>query len=120
MRQYPRNALLVSMLHDGMSDMWLPVVSLKNGVSETPAIDQASPALPGSGDRGAEDCAQANRYGPERVYRQHHFRGQQYGVQGVYCVALGRQPSVPLHIPRTKCLYLSEGSADRAVRIAIH
>jgi hypothetical protein len=57
-------------------------------------------------------------YGPERVYRQHHFRGPQYGVQGVYCVVLGHQPSVPPHIPRTKCLYLSEDSADRAVTTA--
>jgi hypothetical protein len=58
------------------------------------------------------------RYGPERVYRQQRFRGPQYGVQDVYCVILGRQPSVPLHCPRTKCFYLSEGSADRAVTTA--
>jgi hypothetical protein len=52
-------------------------------------------------------------YGPERVYLQRHFDvGAEYPVQGVYCVILCRQPS------RTKCFYLSEGSADRAVTAA--
>jgi hypothetical protein len=58
-------------------------------------------------------------YGPERVYRQRHFDvGAECRVQGVYCVILCRQPSVPMHCARTKCFYLSEGSADRAVTTA--
>jgi hypothetical protein len=58
-------------------------------------------------------------YGPERVYRQRHFdAGAEYGVQGVYCVILCRRPLVSMHYPRTKCFYLSEGSADRAVTTA--
>jgi hypothetical protein len=56
-------------------------------------------------------------YGPERAYRQRHSdNGAEYWVQGVYCVILYRQPL--LHYPLTKRFYLSEGSADRAVRIA--
>jgi hypothetical protein len=63
-------------------------------------------------------AAKANiSYGPERVYRQRHSGdGAEYWVQGVYCVILYRQPR--MHCARTKCLYLSEGSADRAVRTA--
>ena len=58
-------------------------------------------------------------YRPERVYLQRHFDvGTEYRVQGVYCVILCRQPPVPMHYPRTKCFYLSEGSADRAVTTA--
>jgi hypothetical protein len=58
-------------------------------------------------------------YGPERVYRQRHFDvGAECRVQGVYCVILCRQPLVSMHYPRTKCFYLSEGSADRAVTTA--
>jgi hypothetical protein len=56
-------------------------------------------------------------YRPERVYLQRHFDvGAEF--QGVYCVILCRQPLVPMHYPRTKCFYLSEGSADRAVTTA--
>jgi hypothetical protein len=58
-------------------------------------------------------------YGPERVYRQRHFDvGAEYRAQSVYCVILCRQPSVSMHYARTKCFYLSEGSADRAVTTA--
>ena len=58
-------------------------------------------------------------YRPERVYLQRQFDvGAEYQVQGVYCVILCRQPSVPMHYPRTKRFYLSEGSADRAVTTA--
>jgi hypothetical protein len=58
-------------------------------------------------------------YGPERVYRQRHFGvGAEYRVQGAYCVILCRQPLVPMHHPRIKCFYLSEGSAIRAVTTA--
>jgi hypothetical protein len=56
-------------------------------------------------------------YGPERVYRQRHLDdGAEYRVQGVYCVVLYRRTA--MHYPRTTCLYLSEGSADRAVTTA--
>lgn len=58
-------------------------------------------------------------YRPERAYLQHHFGvGAEYRVQGVYCVILCRQPLAPMYYPRTKCFYLSEGSADRAVTTA--
>jgi hypothetical protein len=58
-------------------------------------------------------------YGPERVYLQRHFdAGAEYRVHGLYCVLLCRQPFVLMHYPRTKCFYLSEGSADRAVTTA--
>jgi hypothetical protein len=58
-------------------------------------------------------------YRPERAYLQPHFDvGTEYRVLGVYCVILCRQPLVPMHYPRTKCFYLSEGSADRAVTTA--
>jgi hypothetical protein len=58
-------------------------------------------------------------YGPERVYRQRQFGvGPEYRVQGVYCVLLCRQPSVPMDYARFKCFYLGEGSADRAVTTA--
>jgi hypothetical protein len=58
-------------------------------------------------------------YGPERVYRQRHFGvGPEYRVQGVYCVIFCRQPAVPTDYARFKCLYLGEGSADRAVTTA--
>jgi hypothetical protein len=55
-------------------------------------------------------------YRPER---QRPFDvGAEYRVQGVYCVMLCRQSLVPMYYPRTKCFYLSEGSADRAVTTA--
>jgi hypothetical protein len=58
-------------------------------------------------------------YGPERVHRQRHFGvGPEYRVQGVYCVILCRQPSAAMDYARFKCLYLGEGSADRAVTTA--
>jgi hypothetical protein len=58
-------------------------------------------------------------YGPQRVYLQRHFdAGAEYRVHGLYCVLLCRQPFVLMHYPRTKCFYLSEGSADRAVTTA--
>jgi hypothetical protein len=57
--------------------------------------------------------------GPERVFPQRRFDvGAEYRVHGVYCVLLCRQPFVPMHYPRAKCFYLSEGSADRAVTTA--
>jgi hypothetical protein len=58
-------------------------------------------------------------YGRERVFLQRRFEvGAEYRVRGVYCVLLYRQPFVPMLNPRTKCFYLSEGSADRAVTTA--
>jgi hypothetical protein len=57
-------------------------------------------------------------YGPERVYLRHFDIGAEYRVQRVYCVILCRQPLVSTHYPRSKCFYLSEGSADRAVTTA--
>jgi hypothetical protein len=58
-------------------------------------------------------------YRSERVYLQRPFDvGAEYRVQGVYCVILCRQPLVPMYYPHSKCLYLSEGSADRAVATA--
>jgi hypothetical protein len=69
--------------------------------------------------RGSVAAKAKISYGPERVYRQRHFDvGAEFRVQGVYCVILCRQPSVPMHYARTKCFYLSEGSADRAVTTA--
>jgi hypothetical protein len=58
-------------------------------------------------------------YRPERAYPQRHFdAGGEYRVQGAYCVILCRQRFVPMYHPRTKCFYLSEASADRAVTTA--
>jgi hypothetical protein len=58
-------------------------------------------------------------YRPEKADLQRHSEvGAEYGVQGVYCVVLCRKSMVPTHSPRTKCFYLSEGSADRAVTTA--
>jgi hypothetical protein len=58
-------------------------------------------------------------YAPERVYRQHHFdAGVGYRAQGAYCVVLCRQHVSPVHYPRTKCFYLCEASADRALATA--
>ena len=58
-------------------------------------------------------------YRPERVYQRRPFDvGAECRVQGVYCVILCRQPLVSAYYPRTKCFYLSEGSADRAVTTA--
>jgi hypothetical protein len=58
-------------------------------------------------------------YSPERRYLQRQFEaGEGYRVVGTYCVILGRQPLFPVHYPRTKCFYLSEASAERAVATA--
>jgi hypothetical protein len=58
-------------------------------------------------------------YRPARVSLQRHFDvGAEYRVQGVYCVVLWRRPSAPLDYARTKCFYLCEGSADRALTTA--
>ena len=58
-------------------------------------------------------------YGPERVFLQRRFEvGAEYRVQRVYCVILCRQPLAFMHYPRSKCFYLSEGSADRAITTA--
>jgi hypothetical protein len=58
-------------------------------------------------------------YRPERVFPQRRFDGgAEYRVHGIYCVLLCRQPFVPMRYPRTKCFYLSEGSADRAITTA--
>jgi hypothetical protein len=58
-------------------------------------------------------------YRPEKVDLQRHFdAGADRGVQGVYCVVLYRKSVVPTRYPRTKCFYLSEDSADRAVTTA--
>jgi hypothetical protein len=56
-------------------------------------------------------------YAPERVYRQRKFEaGEGYRVLGTYCVILCRQPLAnPVLYPRTKCFYLTEASADRAI-----
>ena len=69
--------------------------------------------------RGSLAAKAKLRYRPERVYLQRHFDVEaEYRVRGVYCVILCRQPLVPMYYPRTKCFYLSEGSADRAVTTA--
>jgi hypothetical protein len=56
-------------------------------------------------------------YPPEGVYRQRKFEGGEgQRVLGTYCVILCRQPLAnPVIYPRTKCFYLIEASADRAV-----
>jgi hypothetical protein len=67
--------------------------------------------------RGSLAAKAKSSYGPERVYRQRYLDdGAEYRVQGVYCVVLYRRTA--MHHPRTTCLYLSEGSADRAVATA--
>src|ERR1700722_8101577 len=69
--------------------------------------------------RGSLTAREKVSYSPERVYRQRHVDlGAEYRIQDVYCVVLCRQPLFPIHHPRTKCFYLSEGSADRAVTTA--
>jgi hypothetical protein len=69
--------------------------------------------------RGSLTAKAKISYRPEGVCLQRNFDvGAQYRVQGDYCVILCRRPSVPLHSPRIKCFYLSEGSADRAVTTA--
>jgi hypothetical protein len=69
--------------------------------------------------RGSLAANEKVSYRPERVYLQRHFDlGAEYRIQGVYCVILCRQPLFPIHHPRIKCFYLSEGSADRAVTTA--
>jgi hypothetical protein len=69
--------------------------------------------------RGSLAAEEKVSYKPERVYLRSHFDlGTEYRVQGVYCVILCRQPLFPTHHPLTKCFYLSEGSADRAVTTA--
>jgi hypothetical protein len=56
-------------------------------------------------------------YTPERFHLQRQFEaGEGYRVLGTYCVILCRQPLAnPVLYPRTKCFYLIEASADRAV-----
>ncbi|HET6218916.1 MAG TPA: hypothetical protein VFE27_17975 [Acidobacteriaceae bacterium] len=56
-------------------------------------------------------------YAPGGVYRQRQFEaGEGHRVLGTYCVILCRQPLAnPVLYPRTKCFYLIEASADRAV-----
>jgi hypothetical protein len=59
-------------------------------------------------------------YAPDTAYPQRRFdAGAAYPVQGDYCVILCRRPLVDsVHYPHTKSLYLSEGSAERAVLTA--
>jgi hypothetical protein len=58
-------------------------------------------------------------YTPERVSRRPRSdAGAEHRVQRVYRVILCRQPLVPMHYPRTKSFYLSEGSAVGAVTTA--
>jgi hypothetical protein len=58
-------------------------------------------------------------YAPARVLQQNLCQdGESYRLPGSYCVILCRQPSFPVHYPRTKSFYLSEASADRAVTTA--
>jgi hypothetical protein len=55
-------------------------------------------------------------YSPERVYPQYGNDAEEcYMVLDTYCVILCRPPLFPVDCPRTKCFYLSEASADRAV-----
>jgi hypothetical protein len=56
-------------------------------------------------------------YTPERVNMQQGFQAEEaHQVGGTYCVVLCRQaPVSPVHHPHTKCFYLREASANRAV-----
>jgi hypothetical protein len=57
-------------------------------------------------------------YTPE-IYRQRHFdAGAGYRAQDAYCVVLCRQHVSVVNYPRTKCFYLCEASADRALATA--
>ncbi|MDT7815902.1 MAG: hypothetical protein QOJ51_6392 [Acidobacteriaceae bacterium] len=69
--------------------------------------------------RGSVATTAKISYASERVYLQHHSdAGVGYRAQGAYCVILCRQHLSPVHYPRTKCFYLCEASADRAVATA--
>ena len=68
--------------------------------------------------RGSVATTAKISYASERVYLQHHFAGVGYRAQGAYCVILCRQHFSSVQYPRTKCFYLSEASADRAVATA--
>jgi hypothetical protein len=56
------------------------------------------------------------RYAPESVSLTRQLEARErYRVVGTYCVILCRQPAFAEDAPRSKCFYLSEASADRAV-----
>jgi hypothetical protein len=58
-------------------------------------------------------------YAPESVHLERPPDAREtYRVVGTYCVVLCRQPAASEDLPRTKCFYLSEASADRAIATA--
>jgi hypothetical protein len=58
-------------------------------------------------------------YAPEKIYSPRNFDDSvEYRAQGAYCVILCRLHVSPVHYPRTKCFYLCEASAERALAAA--